>query len=62
MATLIKYMRPRIKNSIEESEAKMEVAINWKIEGMHRRIDAFKLKLIERPQSWPSVDLTTFQT
>uniref|UniRef100_M1E0M3 Integrase core domain containing protein n=1 Tax=Solanum tuberosum TaxID=4113 RepID=M1E0M3_SOLTU len=60
MATLMQHMRPWMQQFVEESEACMEQMMDRKIQVVHKRLDAFELRVLERPAS--SVDITTFQT
>uniref|UniRef100_M1D958 Integrase core domain containing protein n=1 Tax=Solanum tuberosum TaxID=4113 RepID=M1D958_SOLTU len=40
----------------------MERLMDEKIKAVHKRLDAFELRVLERPHLGPTVDLTTFQT
>uniref|UniRef100_M1DQM0 Integrase core domain containing protein n=1 Tax=Solanum tuberosum TaxID=4113 RepID=M1DQM0_SOLTU len=45
--------------SIEEYEARMEQMMDQKIQAIHKCLDAFELRVLERPT--PTIDVTTFQ-
>uniref|UniRef100_M1DNG6 Integrase core domain containing protein n=1 Tax=Solanum tuberosum TaxID=4113 RepID=M1DNG6_SOLTU len=60
MATLLQHMRSWMQRSVEESEARMELMMERKIQVVHKRLDAFELRVWERPS--PTIDVTTFQT
>lgn len=45
---------------MEESEARMERMMDVKILAVHKRLNAFELRVLERPV--PTVDINTFQT
>ncbi|WMV46721.1 hypothetical protein MTR67_040106 [Solanum verrucosum] len=52
-------MRPWMQRSIEESKAPMERMMDAKIQAVHKRLDAFKLRVLERHA--PTIDVTTFR-
>uniref|UniRef100_M1DAV5 Integrase core domain containing protein n=1 Tax=Solanum tuberosum TaxID=4113 RepID=M1DAV5_SOLTU len=54
-------MLPWMKKSIEKSEARIEAVVDRKIQAVHWRIYSFELRVMERPQPRPTVDLNTFQ-
>ncbi|WMV58206.1 hypothetical protein MTR67_051591, partial [Solanum verrucosum] len=62
MATLLQHKRPWIYKSVEELEASMEKMMDDKIKAVHKRLDAFELRVLDRPQTRPNIDVTTFQT
>ncbi|XP_049371951.1 uncharacterized protein LOC125836840 [Solanum verrucosum] len=47
------------QRSVEEFEARMERMMDVKIQVVHKRLDAFELRVLERP--CPTNDVTTFQ-
>uniref|UniRef100_M1DQ52 Integrase core domain containing protein n=1 Tax=Solanum tuberosum TaxID=4113 RepID=M1DQ52_SOLTU len=57
---LLQHMRQWMQRSVEESEARMEMVIDAKIQAIHKRLDAVELRVLER--HGPSVDITIFQT
>uniref|UniRef100_M1DVY0 Integrase core domain containing protein n=1 Tax=Solanum tuberosum TaxID=4113 RepID=M1DVY0_SOLTU len=60
MATLLQYMRPWMQRSVEESKARMEHMMDGKIQAVHKCLDAFELRVLERHA--PTIDMTTFQS
>ena len=59
MATLLHHIQPWMQKSITESEARMERKMQRKIAEVHRRLDAFELRVLARPA--PPVDVSTLQ-
>ena len=59
MATLLHHIQPWMQKSITESEARMERKMQRKIAEVHRRLDAFVLRVLARPA--PPVDVSTLQ-
>lgn len=63
IATLLYYMQPCILKSITKAEEQIEKRVakqtEQKIWAVHQRIDAFELKVVERPS--PSIDSSTLQ-
>ena len=59
MATLLHHIKPWIQKSINESEARMARKMQRKIAEVHRRLDAFELRVLARPD--PPVDVSTLQ-
>uniref|UniRef100_M1DJF2 Integrase core domain containing protein n=1 Tax=Solanum tuberosum TaxID=4113 RepID=M1DJF2_SOLTU len=63
MATLLHHIQPWMQKSIVESEAKMERRMegmmDWKVQTVNKRLDAFELRVLERPT--PAIDLSFFQ-
>uniref|UniRef100_M1DX05 Integrase core domain containing protein n=1 Tax=Solanum tuberosum TaxID=4113 RepID=M1DX05_SOLTU len=63
MATLLEHMRLWMQRSIVESEARMdqqmEHMMDQKVQVVHKFLDAFELRVLERPAT--TVDVTTLQ-
>uniref|UniRef100_M1DGT9 Integrase core domain containing protein n=1 Tax=Solanum tuberosum TaxID=4113 RepID=M1DGT9_SOLTU len=63
MATLLHHIQPWMQKSIAESEARMEQRMedimDRKIHVINKRLDAFELRVLERPS--PTIDLSSFQ-
>uniref|UniRef100_M1DKZ4 Integrase core domain containing protein n=1 Tax=Solanum tuberosum TaxID=4113 RepID=M1DKZ4_SOLTU len=59
MATLLQHMRPWMQRSIKVSEAQMERMMDAKIQVVHRRLNIFELRVMERPR--PTIEITSFQ-
>uniref|UniRef100_M1DMW6 Integrase core domain containing protein n=1 Tax=Solanum tuberosum TaxID=4113 RepID=M1DMW6_SOLTU len=59
MATLLQPMRSWMPRSVEECEAHMERMMDAMVQEVHKRLDTFELRVLERPGS--TVDITTFQ-
>uniref|UniRef100_M1DZH1 Integrase core domain containing protein n=2 Tax=Solanum tuberosum TaxID=4113 RepID=M1DZH1_SOLTU len=63
MATLLHHIQPWMQKSIAKSEARierrMEGMMNRKIQDANKRLDAFELRVLERPD--PTIDLSSFQ-
>uniref|UniRef100_M1DNQ6 Integrase core domain containing protein n=1 Tax=Solanum tuberosum TaxID=4113 RepID=M1DNQ6_SOLTU len=63
MATLLHHIQPWMQKSIAESEARMkrrmERMMDRKVQGVNKRLDAFELRVLERPA--PTTDLSTLQ-
>uniref|UniRef100_M1E123 Integrase core domain containing protein n=1 Tax=Solanum tuberosum TaxID=4113 RepID=M1E123_SOLTU len=64
MATLIPHVKPWMQKSIVDSEAGMEqrmaTMMDQKVQAVHNRLDAFELRVLERPAS--ATDLAHFRT
>ncbi|WMV50328.1 hypothetical protein MTR67_043713 [Solanum verrucosum] len=60
MATLVQHMRPYILRYVGDSEARMEQMMDRKIQAIHKLLDAFQYRVMERPA--PIIDAATFQT
>uniref|UniRef100_M1DH42 Integrase core domain containing protein n=1 Tax=Solanum tuberosum TaxID=4113 RepID=M1DH42_SOLTU len=60
MATLLQHVKPLIQRSIAESVARMEQMMDHKVQAIHQRLDAFKLRISEQPA--PTIDVSSFQT
>ncbi|KAK4713527.1 hypothetical protein R3W88_019434 [Solanum pinnatisectum] len=48
-----------MQRSITKSEVRMEQMMDQKIQVIHKRLDAFELRVLHRPA--PTIDVTTFQ-
>uniref|UniRef100_M1DCD1 Integrase core domain containing protein n=1 Tax=Solanum tuberosum TaxID=4113 RepID=M1DCD1_SOLTU len=63
MVTLLHHVKPWMQRSIAESEVRMgqrmETMTEHKVQGIHKRLDAFELRVLERPS--PATDLSSFQ-
>ena len=63
IATLLHHIQPWMQQSIAESEARMERRMEGmmdrKIQTVNKRLDAFELRVHERPA--PAIDLSFFQ-
>uniref|UniRef100_M1DNR8 Integrase core domain containing protein n=1 Tax=Solanum tuberosum TaxID=4113 RepID=M1DNR8_SOLTU len=59
MATLLRHIKSWMQRSILESEQKMEHIMDWKIQVIHKCLDAFELRVLERTA--PTIDVSTFQ-
>lgn len=50
MATLLHHIQPRMHKSIVEAEYRIEKRVaqhmEWKIQAVHQRLDAFKLRFL----------------
>ncbi|WMV09116.1 hypothetical protein MTR67_002501 [Solanum verrucosum] len=51
-----------MRNPIEELEARTEKIVEVKIQVLHQRIDAFELRMPERPHPRLIVDVASFQS
>uniref|UniRef100_M1DD43 Integrase core domain containing protein n=1 Tax=Solanum tuberosum TaxID=4113 RepID=M1DD43_SOLTU len=60
MATLLQHMRLWMQRFVEKFEACMERMMDAKIQAVHKRLDTFELRVLERPG--PIVENTTSQT
>uniref|UniRef100_M1D9P3 Integrase core domain containing protein n=1 Tax=Solanum tuberosum TaxID=4113 RepID=M1D9P3_SOLTU len=64
MATLLHHVRPWMQKSIVESESRMErrmeSMMDQKVQAINKRLDAFELRVVERPA--PTTDLSSFQS
>ncbi|KAK4724067.1 hypothetical protein R3W88_026846 [Solanum pinnatisectum] len=60
MATLLQHVKPWMQRSIGDSEARMETMMDWKVQAIHKRLDAFKLRVLARPA--PTTDLSSIRT
>ncbi|KAG5580774.1 hypothetical protein H5410_051401 [Solanum commersonii] len=64
MATLLHHIKPWMRKLIAESEEKVEKRIeektNQKVQAVHKRLDAFELRVLERPA--PTTDMSSFWT
>ncbi|KAG5610279.1 hypothetical protein H5410_021560 [Solanum commersonii] len=64
MATLLHYIQPWMQKSIAEFEARMEQRMEGmmdrKIQAVNKHLDAFELRVLERPT--PTINLSSFQT
>uniref|UniRef100_M1DFB2 Integrase core domain containing protein n=1 Tax=Solanum tuberosum TaxID=4113 RepID=M1DFB2_SOLTU len=54
------HMKPWMQRFITESEVRMEHMMDQKIEAVHKRLDAFEMRVLEGPPV-PTIDVTTFQ-
>ena len=63
MATLLHHIQSRMQKSITESEERLERKMvqytEWKIAEVNQRLDAFELRVLDRPA--PPVDVSTLQ-
>ncbi|KAG5600567.1 hypothetical protein H5410_031937 [Solanum commersonii] len=63
MATLLHHIQPWMQKSITESEArverKMEDMMDRKVQAVNNHLDAFELRVLERPAT--AIDLSAFQ-
>ncbi|KAG5579575.1 hypothetical protein H5410_050202 [Solanum commersonii] len=63
MATLLHHIQPWMQKSIAESEARverrMEDMMDRKVQAVNNRLDAFELRVLERPA--PAIDLSALQ-
>ncbi|KAG5579544.1 hypothetical protein H5410_050171 [Solanum commersonii] len=63
MATLLHHIQPWMQKSIAESEARverrMEDMMDRKVQAVNNRLDAFELRVLERPA--PATDLSALQ-
>ncbi|KAK4737728.1 hypothetical protein R3W88_001425 [Solanum pinnatisectum] len=63
MAALLQHVRPWMQCAIEESEARIEKRVehmmDQKVQAIHKRLDAFELRVLERPTL--IVDVVTLQ-
>ncbi|KAG5580536.1 hypothetical protein H5410_051163 [Solanum commersonii] len=63
MATLLHHIQPWMQKSIAESEARvehrMEDMMDRKVQAVNNRLDAFELRVLERPA--PAIDLSVLQ-
>uniref|UniRef100_M1DKL7 Integrase core domain containing protein n=1 Tax=Solanum tuberosum TaxID=4113 RepID=M1DKL7_SOLTU len=63
MATLLHHIQPWMLKSIAESEARMERRMEGmmdrNVQAVNKRLDAFELRVLERPA--PTIDLSFFQ-
>ncbi|KAG5600404.1 hypothetical protein H5410_031774 [Solanum commersonii] len=63
MATLLHHIQPWMQKSIAESEARverrMEGMMDLKVQAVNNRLDAFELRVLERPA--PAIDLSALQ-
>ncbi|KAK4733702.1 hypothetical protein R3W88_007963 [Solanum pinnatisectum] len=61
MATLFQLVRPRMQHAIEESKARIEQWVehmmDQKVQAIHKHLDTFELRVLERPAL--TVDVTT---
>uniref|UniRef100_M1E083 Integrase core domain containing protein n=1 Tax=Solanum tuberosum TaxID=4113 RepID=M1E083_SOLTU len=64
MATLLHHVKPWMQKSITESEVRMErrmeTMMDQKVQDVHKRLDAFELRVFTRPV--PVTDLSSIQT
>uniref|UniRef100_M1E166 Integrase core domain containing protein n=1 Tax=Solanum tuberosum TaxID=4113 RepID=M1E166_SOLTU len=64
MATLLHHIKPWMRKLIAESkervEKRMEAKMNQKVQEVHKRLDAFELRVIERPT--PTTDMSSLRT
>uniref|UniRef100_M1DNC9 Integrase core domain containing protein n=1 Tax=Solanum tuberosum TaxID=4113 RepID=M1DNC9_SOLTU len=64
MATLLHHVKPRMQKSIAEPEARMEkrmvTMMDQKVQVIHKCLDAFELRVLERPAH--TTDLSSFRT
>uniref|UniRef100_M1DE30 Integrase core domain containing protein n=1 Tax=Solanum tuberosum TaxID=4113 RepID=M1DE30_SOLTU len=64
MATLLHQIKPWMRNLIVESEVRvekrMEAKTDQKVQAVHKRLDAFELRVLERPA--PTTDMSSFRT
>ncbi|KAK4727051.1 hypothetical protein R3W88_031968 [Solanum pinnatisectum] len=62
MATLLQHVRPWMKRAIEESATRvkqqMEQMMDYKVQAIHQHLDAFELRVLERPI--PTTDVFAF--
>uniref|UniRef100_M1DRS9 Integrase core domain containing protein n=1 Tax=Solanum tuberosum TaxID=4113 RepID=M1DRS9_SOLTU len=64
MATLLHHIKPWIRKLIAESEERvvkrMEDKMDQKVQAVHKRLDAFELRVLEKPS--PSTDMSSLWT
>ncbi|KAK4713502.1 hypothetical protein R3W88_019409 [Solanum pinnatisectum] len=64
MATLLHHVKPWMQKSIAEFKARMEwrmeTMMDQKVQAVHKLLDSFELRVLERPT--PATDLSSFQT
>uniref|UniRef100_M1DKX4 Integrase core domain containing protein n=1 Tax=Solanum tuberosum TaxID=4113 RepID=M1DKX4_SOLTU len=64
MATLLHHVKPWMQRSIAKSEIRMkrkiETMMDQKVQAVHKRLDAFELRVLERPA--PATNLSSFRT
>uniref|UniRef100_M1DFF5 Integrase core domain containing protein n=1 Tax=Solanum tuberosum TaxID=4113 RepID=M1DFF5_SOLTU len=53
-------MKSWMQKSIAESEARMESMMDQKVQAIHKRLDVFKLRVLEQPA--PVTDMSSFLT
>uniref|UniRef100_M1DHZ2 Integrase core domain containing protein n=1 Tax=Solanum tuberosum TaxID=4113 RepID=M1DHZ2_SOLTU len=64
MATVLHHIKPWMRKFIveyeERVEKRMEAKTNQKVQAVHKRLDAFELRVLERPA--PTTDMSFFGT
>uniref|UniRef100_M1DM43 Integrase core domain containing protein n=1 Tax=Solanum tuberosum TaxID=4113 RepID=M1DM43_SOLTU len=64
MATLLHHIKPGMRKLIDESEERvekrMEAKTDQQVQAVHKRLDAFELRVLERPA--PTTDMSFFRT
>uniref|UniRef100_M1DTP8 Integrase core domain containing protein n=1 Tax=Solanum tuberosum TaxID=4113 RepID=M1DTP8_SOLTU len=64
METLMHHIKPWMQKLIVESEERvekrMEAKTDQKVQAVHKRLDAFELRVLERPA--PTIDMSSFRT
>uniref|UniRef100_M1DJ30 Integrase core domain containing protein n=1 Tax=Solanum tuberosum TaxID=4113 RepID=M1DJ30_SOLTU len=60
IVTLLQHISPWMLRTVEESEARIERMIDPKIQAVNKRLDAFELRVLERPG--PTIDAIAFHT
>ncbi|WMV45546.1 hypothetical protein MTR67_038931 [Solanum verrucosum] len=62
MASLLQHMRPWMQRAVDEAEARIEKMIDDKSKSVHMWLDKFELRVLQRPQTQPTIYVTSFQS